>query len=164
MRKKTVEDYLESIYDLQKEKKRVHTNDIAELLQISPASVTEIFQKLSDEGYLSYEKYSGVIVTTKGKKLARKTKKKHDTVKEFLVLLGVSKKIAEEDACEMEHILHPKTLEMIIRFVEVINQCRVAPFWLQRLRNYYRTGDLAKCPQELSNMCIKYSRKLDKIQ
>ena len=44
MRKKTIEDYVELVYDLQKEKKRVHTNDIASAFDINPASVTEIFQ------------------------------------------------------------------------------------------------------------------------
>ena len=50
MRKKTIEDYVELVYDLQHGKKRVHTNDVASALNINPASVTEIFQKLSDEG------------------------------------------------------------------------------------------------------------------
>ena len=118
MRKKTVEDYLELLHDLQKNKKIVHTNDIASSLNIKPSSVTEIFQKLCEEGYINYEKYSGVTLTEKGKKIALDTKRRHKKLTEFLVLLGVDKKTAESDACEMEHILHPKTMEKIIKFVE----------------------------------------------
>jgi Mn-dependent DtxR family transcriptional regulator len=122
LRKKTVEDYVELLYNLQKDKKVVHTNDIAYELDIKPSSVTEIFQKLNKEGYLNYEKYSGVTLTEKGKKIALDTKKKHNKITEFLIILGVDEKIAENDACEMEHILHPKTMEKIIKFVEDVKR------------------------------------------
>ena len=158
MRKKTIEDYVELVYDLQKGKKRVHTNDIAVRLNINPASVTEIFQKLSDEGYINYEKYSGATLTKKGIKVAKETKKRHDTLKEFLLLLGIDKKTADEDACEMEHILHPKTMETIIKFVEVIKHCEVTPFWIERLKIYVKTGKLSECPIDLVNTCLKYSK------
>ena len=158
MRKKTIEDYVELVYDLQKGKKRVHTNDIASALDINPASVTEIFQKLSEEGYVDYEKYGGAKLTEKGKRVARRTKKRHDTLKEFLLLLGVDKETAEEDACEMEHILHPDTMNTIIKFVEVIRRCEVTPFWLERLKEYVKTGKLSNCPSELVEACIKYTK------
>ena len=111
MRKKTIEDYIELIYDLQKGKKRVHTNDIASVFDINPASVTEIFQKLSEE------KYNGAILTKKGENLAKKTLNRHNRLKEFLIILGVDEKTAEIDACEMEHILHKKSMEAIIKFI-----------------------------------------------
>jgi len=158
LRKKTIEDYVELVYDLQKGKKRVHTNDIASALDINPASVTEIFQKLSKGGYVDYAKYGGAKLTERGRRVARETKKRHDTLKEFLLLLGIDKKIAEEDACEMEHILHSDTMDTIIKFVEVVKQCRFTPFWLERLREYVKTGKLSKCPSELINMCVKYTK------
>ena len=46
MKDKTIEDYVELLYDFEKEKGKVHTNDVANSLSINPASVTEIFQKL----------------------------------------------------------------------------------------------------------------------
>ena len=118
LRKKTIEDYIESIYSLQKEKKRVHTNDIASAFDINPASVTEIFQKLSEERYINYEKYNGAILTKKGENLAIKTLNRHNRLKEFLIILGVDEKTAEIDACEMEHILHKSTMDAVIKFVE----------------------------------------------
>jgi DtxR family Mn-dependent transcriptional regulator len=157
MRKKTIEDYVELLYDLQKNKKLVHTNDIANALNIKPSSVTEIFIKLSNEGYLNYEKYSGVTLTNKGKKIALDIKNKHNALMEFLILLGVDKKIAELDACEMEHILHPSTMNTIIKFVEVVNKCGITPYWLRRLKNFINTGKLSKCPPELEKICKKYA-------
>jgi len=157
LRKKTIEDYVELLYDLQKNKKLVHTNDIANALNIKPSSVTEIFIKLSNEGYLNYEKYSGVTLTKKGKKVAMDTKNKHNALKDFLILLGVDKKIAEKDACEMEHFLHPSTMNTVKKFVEVVRQCEITPYWLKRLKKYIKTGKLSNCPPELQDLCKKYS-------
>ena len=131
MKKKTIEDYVELIYILQNKNKRVHTNDMASILKIKPASVTEIFKKLSDGKYINYEKYAGVTLTRKGKEIAKKTKEKHDTLKEFLLLLGVNENIADEDACNMEHFLHSDTMNMIVRFVENAKKYSDTPFWLK---------------------------------
>ena len=158
MRKKTIEDYVELVYDLQKNKEKVHTNDIASKLDIKPSSVTEIFQKLSKEGYIYYKKYGGVTLTSKGKKIAVSTKEKHNKLTEFLIILGVDKKTAELDACEMEHFLHSKTMDAIIKFVEVVNNCNITPFWLDRLKDYVKTDKLKNCPTELAIICKKYSK------
>jgi DtxR family Mn-dependent transcriptional regulator len=160
MRKKTIEDYVELVRDLQKGKKRVHTNDIATALKINPASVTEILQKLSDEGYINYEKYLGATLTDKGKKIAKEIKNRHVMIREFLLILGVDKTIAEEDACELEHILHPSTMDIIVKFVDVVHACGIAPFWLKRLKKYVKTGKLLKCPPELVYICNKWSKTL----
>lgn len=150
---------MELLYSLQKKGERVHTNDVANALGINPASVTEVFHKLCDEGYIDYERYGGVTLTDKGRKVARETQKRHDALKEFLLLLGVKEDVAEKDACEMEHILHTSTMDMIVKFVEVIRHCNVTPFWLERLKDYVRTGDLSECPSELAEICLKYSKK-----
>ncbi len=158
MRKKTIEDYLELVYDLQKDKEKVHTNDIAKYFDVKPSSVTEIFQKLSKERYINYEKYGGVTLTKKGEKIASNTKEKHTKLKEFLILLGVDKNIAEKDACEMEHILNEKTMNAVIKFVEVVNKCEMTPLWLKRLEDYIKTGNLKSCPSKLVEICLKYSK------
>lgn len=158
MRKKTIEDYVELVNDLQKNKEKVHTNDIANHFDIRPSSVTEVFQKLAKEGYINYEKYGGVTLTKKGKKIAIKTKERHNKLKEFLILFGLDKKTAEEDACEMEHILHEKTMDAVIKFVEVVNKCGETPFWLKRLKEYIKTDELKGCPPELVEILSRYSK------
>jgi len=160
MRKKTIEDYVELLYDLQQGKNPVHTNDIASALNINPASVTEIFQKLSNEGYINYEKYGGATLARKGKRIAMATKKRHDALKEFLMLLGIDKKIADKDACEMEHILHKSTMDTILKFVEVVKYCEIAPFWLNRLKKYVKTGKLAECPSNMVKICLNYAKTI----
>jgi len=158
LKNKTIEDYVELVYDLEKNNEKVHTNDIANAFNINPASVTEVLQKLDVQGYVNYEKYSGTRLTSKGRKLAVEIKNKHDKITEFLILLGVNKKIAEKDACEMEHFLHASTMDTIVKFVEIVKNCEFTPFWLERLKDYVKTGDIPKCPPELADICIRYAK------
>jgi len=153
MRKRTIEDYVELLYSLQKINKPVHTNDIAHVLNINPASVTEIFQKLSKEGYINYEKYSGVTLTEKGKKIAIDTKKKHDTLKKFLKILGVNDKIANTDACKIEHVVNPETMKRLTKFVEFVQKFEDSPIWLDHFKFFYETGEYIKCTPRYSENC-----------
>lgn len=145
MRKKTIEDYVEMIYILQNKDEKVRTNNIASALNINPASVTEIFQKLSSGGYINYEKYSGVTLTAKGKKTAVATKKKHDTLKKFLTILGVDEKIADIDACKIEHIINSETMERLTKFVEFVHQKKEGPRWIDHFKYFYETGEYVEC-------------------
>ena len=79
---------------------------------------------------------------------------------EFLLLLGINKKTAEKDACEMEHILHPDTMDTILKFVEVVKRCEVTPFWLNRLKKYVKTGKLTECPPDIVEICLKHTRNV----
>src|ERR1043165_3549413 len=65
-----VEDYLERILELNNSKGYARVVDIAAALKISQASVTNMVQRLDADGLLKYEKYSGLILTAAGKKLA----------------------------------------------------------------------------------------------
>jgi DtxR family Mn-dependent transcriptional regulator len=140
MKKKTLEDYLEIIYILQQKTGEVRTNDVAEGFGINPASVTEFFHKLHQEGYITYKKYSGVKLTKKGKAIAIATKKKHDTLKNFFTILGINETCAEKDACLIEHVVTPQTMDRLTKFVEFVQYTDRTPQWLDRFKRYYETG------------------------
>ena len=137
MRKKTIEDYVEMTYKLQKMKDRVKTNDIASAFNISPASVTEIFQKLAEEGYIDYERYGGVTLRIKGEKIAVDTIKKHNILREFLTSLGVREKIANEDACKIEHVINKETMNRLTKFVDFASKSNKKSGWIDRFNNSY---------------------------
>lgn len=153
MRKRTIEEYAEAIYIIQNMKKKAQTNDIASVLNVNPASVTEMFQKLSDEGYIKYIKYTGATLTDKGKKIAKKTKKKHDTLKNFLMLLGIDEKTADEDACKIEHNVNPKTMKKLRKFVEFTKIENGCSRWLDHFKYYYETGNYIKCQPSKNDKC-----------
>ena len=158
MRKKTIEDYVELIYILQKEKETVHTKDIASALDINPASVTEIFQKLNEEGYINYEKYSGVTLTEKGRKTGRDTKKRHDTLKSFLILLGVDDKIADADACKIEHNVNQETMKKLRKFVEFVKLENGCSRWLDHFKYFDETGKYIQCTPKNEEKCPIHSK------
>jgi len=112
------EDYLEVIYTLIRDKGRARTGEISKILNVTPASVTEMLQKLEKEKLVFYEKYKGVILTKEGEKIAKKIRKKHEILVKFLKFLGVSEEVAEKDACKMEHVLQSETMEKLEEFIE----------------------------------------------
>jgi len=117
---KSVEDYLETILKIVREKGYARVKDIAKELDVKPASVTEMLNKLSDEGLVNYEKYSGVTLTEEGRERAEEITRIHEMLKKLLLLIGVPEDIAEEDACRIEHVLHKETVKRIVKLVEAI--------------------------------------------
>jgi len=139
-----IEDYLEALNAIIKKKGYAKVKDIALMLHVSPPSVTEMFQRLQKQGYINYEKYSGVTLTDKGIKVAEKTQKKHVIICSFLETLGVPHDIANDDACRIEHIVHPKTLSYMEKFVSFIDLYEEGPKFLKKFIQYYQTELLKK--------------------
>src|SRR6516162_8590047 len=92
-----VEDYLERILELVNSKGYARVIDIASALRISQASVTNMVQRLGNEGLLNYEKYRGLVLTPAGEKLARSIAHRHRLLSDFLELLGLSKRVIHHD-------------------------------------------------------------------
>ncbi|HIE34283.1 MAG TPA: metal-dependent transcriptional regulator, partial [Candidatus Altiarchaeales archaeon] len=111
MYSKTVEDYLEAIYSIIQRKGHARTKDISRELDVSPASVTEMLNKLDNEGLVDHKKYGGVKLTSEGGRIAKAIKIRHKTLRKFLKIILVSDKSAEKDACNLEHGLSPETIE-----------------------------------------------------
>ena len=114
------EDYLETINSLIAEKGYAASVDIAERMKVSKPTVTSIVKKLDKEGYLIHEKYRGMKLTPRGKRLAEEMRKKHELITSFLVLFGVEEKVAKLDAEKIEHEIHPETLEKLGAFTQYV--------------------------------------------
>ncbi|HJJ31375.1 MAG TPA: metal-dependent transcriptional regulator [Methanocorpusculum sp.] len=112
------EDYLESILNTILEKGYARSHDIAEDLHVVPSAVSEMFAKLGEKNLVNYRKYEGVTLTPAGRLIAEQVKFRHTILVEFLEILGVPKKIADADACFMEHELNTVTIQKIKEFVK----------------------------------------------
>ena len=64
----SMEDYLEMIYRIFKEKGYIRAVDLSEALQNQATSITKMIQKLDEDGFIKYEKYRNIALTTKGEK------------------------------------------------------------------------------------------------
>jgi len=134
VRKKTVEEYIELIYTLEKRDGHAHTGAIASDMRIKPPSVTEMLQKLEKEGLVIYQSYSGANLTARGEVMARKLMEKHRVFEEFLGMIGIEKKIAEREACQIEHHVNTKTARQLEKFVHYLKKKNDDEHWLDQFR------------------------------
>ncbi len=112
-----VEDYLEVISELVEQKGYATTLDISRYMNVSAPSVTKMLQRLDEEGYLEYEKYHGINLTTKGTQLADNIRQKHVILLEFFDVLGIDHETANQDTEGIEHHLNPKTIKQLRKFI-----------------------------------------------
>ncbi len=153
------EDYLEAIDEVVQKKQYAKVNDVAKVLGIGLSSVTEMFQKLDSEGFINYEKYSGVTLTEKGKKVIKDLKKKHKTLKKFLIILGIDSKLADDEACKIEHVVETETIYKLLKFVEFVKFRKVNPLWLDHFKHYVETGELIECTVKCGKSCKIHKEK-----
>ena len=99
----SAEDYLERIHELIQEKGYARVVDIASSLHVKQASVTSMVQKLDELGYLNYVKYRGLVLTDKGREVATRIQKRHETLSKFFSLFGLSAETQQRDIEGIEH-------------------------------------------------------------
>ena len=107
------EDYLETIYELEKEKGFVRSSDIAERLDLSKPSVTQMMQRLKRDGLVEYEPYTPIQLTKAGEKIGKGVAERHAVLAEFFTYLKIPKDIQEKDIHGIEHSLSPITLKKL---------------------------------------------------
>ena len=119
---KTLEDYLKGIY-LLKRRKRYSNKNLAEYLNISPASVSEMIKKLSNENYLILEGRN-INLTKKGSDIAVNIIRKHRVWEVFLVeKLGYDTDEIHEEAEVLEHVTSDKLLLKLEKFLFYPKEC-----------------------------------------
>lgn len=98
------EDYLKTIYKLETEKKGASTTDIAEAMEISSASVTNMVKRLAEMGLVNYVSYKGARLTESGKKVALEVIRHHRLLELYLLeVMGYSWDEVHEEAENLEH-------------------------------------------------------------
>lgn len=105
-----IQDYLKKIYELTTTEDRATTTQLAEALEISAASVTNMLQKLSktDPPYVTYTKHHGVALTKAGEQAALKIIRHHRLIEHYLVkAMGYTWDEVHEEAEILEHAMSP---------------------------------------------------------
>lgn len=107
-----VEDYLKVIYDLERVGAPAATNDIAERLAISPASVSGMVRRLADQGLITHEPYRGVRLTSGGRRAALRTLRRHRILECYLTeVLGYPWDSVHDEAERLEHAASEELIE-----------------------------------------------------
>ncbi len=101
------EDYLKSIYELTLQEERASTNQIAESMGVTPASVTGMLKRLatSDPPLLDYHKHRGVALTSEGERVALEVIRHHRLLELYLhEHLGYAWDEVHDEADRLEHV------------------------------------------------------------
>jgi len=139
----SLEDYLETILELEKAQKVARAKDIAAKMDVQRGSVTGALKTLGEKGLINYEPYSFITLTKAGKKIAREISRRHDILEDFLVrLLGVDTSQAQATACRMEHAIDKKSIDKLVQFIRFIDQCpRTGGDWVSAFEQFCATKD-----------------------
>ena len=114
MHTQAVEDYLKTIYEIEREQGKVATTVLAEQLGVAPASVTGMIKKLAEMELVAYEPYQGVVLTQAGRRIALEVIRHHRLIELFLAeALGVPWDQVHAEAHKMEHVLSEDLLDRI---------------------------------------------------
>ena len=100
------DEYLEMMYQFYEKdpESRVRTGDLAEALRVTPASTTEMVQRLAAKGYLEYIPYKGSTLTEKGLIYGKKMKRRHRLAEVLLQHLPFDGN-QHATACRLEHAI-----------------------------------------------------------
>ena len=121
----SLEDYLETIYLLQRGgKKEARVRDIAAARSVKASSVSLALKRLSEMGYLEYEQRESIRLTEDGKCAARRVYARHVLLFQFFHdILGMPEDKAREEACGLEHALSDEGMDRFVRFFESRSMC-----------------------------------------
>jgi Mn-dependent DtxR family transcriptional regulator len=126
-----VEDYLEQIHQLIETKGYARSVEIAENLGVAQASVSNMLQKLDQDGYVVREKYRGVTLTDRGRAVAERIVARHELLTRLLRAFALDEKIIYRDVEGMEHHISRPTLQVLTAICEELEN---DPALLRKLR------------------------------
>jgi DtxR family Mn-dependent transcriptional regulator len=162
----SMEDYLEAIAQLGQPNKAVRVKQLSERLGVRMPSVTSALKKLSEQELVEHERYGHIKLTAAGRKLARDVIGRHEALTRFFGrALGIDGKTAEEDACKIEHVISPRSMERLVRFVEFIEACpQGGSNFPGRYEYYLEHGELPRdCSKRCTNRREQKAQKTSKL-
>ena len=161
-----LEDYLETILELQKENTVARVKDIAEKQGVLSGTVTSALRTLSDKALINYKPYSFITLTGRGEVIAKEVLRRHKVIKDFLhCVLLLDEKKAEENACRMEHAMDKIAINRLVQFIDYIYQCpRTGEDWIGNFNSFFSQNKIAEanCPECLDECMKRYSQKKDR--
>ena len=117
---KSEENYLKSIFNLSEfGNKQVTTNSISKILNIEPASVTDMIKKLSKKNLIYHEKYKGSTISKSGIKIALQIIRRHRLWEVFLYdKLNFKWDKIHDIAEELEHVSSEELIDNLDKFLK----------------------------------------------
>lgn len=105
----SIQDYLEKILMISKEKEYVRSIDLANKMQFSKASISIALKKLKEDNFILINEKGHITLTNEGLEIANKVLERHINLTKLFVQLGINKDVSNDDACKIEHIISEET-------------------------------------------------------
>ncbi len=119
----TLEDYLEAIYRIEREKRAARVRDISRYLGVAKSTVNAALKSLSKKGLVEYEPYELIVLTEEGYEAASIIVMNHEIIRHFLKdILLLDSERAESIACEMEHAVDREAIERFACFIAFLEK------------------------------------------
>lgn len=147
----SMEDYLETIYGLNKDHGIARVGEVAQRMSVKSSSANAAIRQLSDKGLVDHEKYGLITLTPKGESLAIDVQNKHDILFRFLTeFLMLDASVADKEACGIEHAISEDTYDRLTKFFKFLefDTVRKKPKLLQLFEIYLKTGERRPCDCE----------------
>ncbi|MCI0448841.1 MAG: metal-dependent transcriptional regulator [Chlorobi bacterium] len=118
MPSQSIEDYLKNIYHIQEEGGKANTGNLASILSVSPASVSEMVTKLSKQGWIENEPYHGFKLTGEGEKISIALIRKHRLLEVFLYQnMNYQWDEVHAEAERIEHVVSDKFIDKLDEYL-----------------------------------------------
>ena len=114
--KESGEMYLETILVLSQKMEIVRAIDVVKELGYSKPSVSRAMSILKNDGVIKVSDTGAITLTAKGRKIAETIYERHNVISDLLEMIGVSKDVAIEDACRVEHYISEETFDALRKF------------------------------------------------
>lgn len=155
---KSLETYLLAIDTLIETKKIIIVKDVAQYLNFGGATTADAIKKLREKGYINYEPYGNITLTSLGEKAVIIKKYRHNTITKFLnKVLDIDLENAEYNAEQIEYSMTDDVLSRLVNFLDFMEQCSCSePKWMKSCKTALETGNLSKkCKACKGNCCCK---------
>lgn len=118
---KALEEYLKTMYVLQKQNGNIRVTDIANKMNCTKPSVNKAIYNLKDNGLLNYESYGTIELTRDGENLAKKILEAYDIVFLFLKdVLDLDEDKAKEEAEKIKSVISDNTINKLAKYVHKV--------------------------------------------
>jgi len=119
-----LEDYLETIFQVIRDRDVARVRDIARARDVKPGSVTPALKRLEDLSLIRYERREFIRLTPAGEEAARRVVARHSVLVDFFTrILKMPADLADRDACSMEHSLSDTAMDRLVALFEFIQAC-----------------------------------------
>ena len=152
---KSLETYLLAIHSLLEQKSSIIVKDVAEFLGRGGATTADAIKKLKEKGYIDYEPYGNITLTSCGKNAVTVKIYRHNVITEFFnKVLDIEPNQAEKNAESIEYAMTDNVLTKLVHFMDFMKQCSCAePKWVNGCKQTLKNGEISQKCKSCSGGC-----------